>query len=77
MSKLISGYLWAWTKYEAGLKSVNSLKKFYHDSDIFINVVEIIFNQDIVEILVKFMQVMIAGQKNLHLNGFEVFMKLV
>ena len=38
MSKLISGYLWAWTKYEAGLKSVNSLKKFYPDSDIFINV---------------------------------------
>ena len=38
MSKLISGYLWAWKNYEAGLKSVNSLKKFYSDADIFINV---------------------------------------
>jgi hypothetical protein len=38
MSKLVSGYLWAWKNYEAGLKSVNSLKKFYPDSDIFINV---------------------------------------
>ena len=28
MNKLVSGYLWAWTNYEAGLKSVNSLKKF-------------------------------------------------
>jgi hypothetical protein len=38
MGKLISGYLWAWKNTEAGLKSVNSLKKFYSDSDIFINV---------------------------------------
>ena len=38
MNKLISGYLWAWTNYEAGLKSVNSLKKFYPNADIFINV---------------------------------------
>jgi len=38
MSKLVSGYLWAWTNYEAGLKSVNSLKKFYPNADIFINV---------------------------------------
>jgi hypothetical protein len=34
MNKLISGYLWAWTNYEAGEKSVNSLKKFYPDADI-------------------------------------------
>jgi hypothetical protein len=38
MNKLISGYLWAWTNYEAGFKSVNSLKKFYPNADIFINV---------------------------------------
>lgn len=38
MSKLVSGYLWAWKKCDAGLKSVNSLKKFYPDADIFINV---------------------------------------
>lgn len=38
MSKLISGYLWAWRNYEAGEKSVGSLKKFYNDADIFINV---------------------------------------
>lgn len=38
MSKLVSGYLWAWKNTEAGLKSVNSLKKFYSDADIFINV---------------------------------------
>ena len=38
MSKLISGYLWAWKNTEAGLKSVNTLKKFYSDADIFINV---------------------------------------
>jgi hypothetical protein len=38
MSKLVSGYLWAWTNYEAGSKSVASLKKFYPDADIFINV---------------------------------------
>ena len=38
MSKLISGYLWAWKNYEAGFKSVNSLKKFYPNADIFINV---------------------------------------
>jgi hypothetical protein len=38
MSKIVSGYLWAWKNYEAGLKSVNSLKKFYPNADIFINV---------------------------------------
>ena len=38
MSKLVSGYLWAWTNYEAGQKSVGSLRKFYPDADIFINV---------------------------------------
>jgi len=38
MNKLISGYLWAFRNYEAGSTSVNSLRKFYPDSDIFINV---------------------------------------
>lgn len=38
MSKIISGYLWAWTNWEAGQKSVGSLKKYYPDADIFINV---------------------------------------
>jgi len=38
MSKLVSGYLWAWKNCDAGLKSVNSLKKFHSDADIFINV---------------------------------------
>lgn len=38
MNKIVSGYLWAWKNYEAGLKSVNSLRKFYSDADIFINV---------------------------------------
>jgi len=38
MSKLISGYLWAFRNYESGKMSVNSLRKFYPDSDIFINV---------------------------------------
>ena len=38
MSKLVSGYLWAWKNIEAGTKSVNSLRKFYPDADIFINV---------------------------------------
>jgi len=36
--KIISGYLWAWTNYKAGSKSVSSLKKHYPDADIFINV---------------------------------------
>jgi hypothetical protein len=38
MNKLISGYLWAFKNYAAGEKSVKSLKKFYPDADIFINV---------------------------------------
>jgi hypothetical protein len=38
MSKLISGYLWAWTNWEAGQKSLTSLKKYYPDADIFVNV---------------------------------------
>jgi len=38
MNKLVSAYLWAWKNHEAGLKSVNSLKKFYPNTDIFINV---------------------------------------
>jgi hypothetical protein len=38
MSKLISGYLWAWTNYEAGKKSLLSLKKQYPDADLFVNV---------------------------------------
>lgn len=38
MSKLVSGYLWAFRNYESGKKSVNSLRKFYTNADIFINV---------------------------------------
>jgi hypothetical protein len=38
MNKIISGYLWAWKNIEAGTKSVKTLKKFYPDADIFINV---------------------------------------
>lgn len=36
--KLISGYLWAFKNYEAGKKSLQTLKKFYSDADLFINV---------------------------------------
>lgn len=38
MNKLVSGYLWAWTNYEAGFKSTSSLRKYYPDADIFVNV---------------------------------------
>jgi hypothetical protein len=38
MSKLISGYLWAWRNWEAGSKSVSTIKKYYPNADIFINV---------------------------------------
>jgi hypothetical protein len=38
MGKIISGYLWAWRNTERGKKSVETLRKFYPESDIFINV---------------------------------------
>jgi len=38
MNKIISGYLWAWRNTERGRKSVETLRKFYPESDIFINV---------------------------------------
>jgi hypothetical protein len=38
MHKLISGYLWAWTNWQAGSKSLQTLRKYYPDSDIFVNV---------------------------------------
>jgi hypothetical protein len=38
MGKIVSGYLWAWKKIDAGKKSVLSLRKFFPDADIFINV---------------------------------------
>ena len=38
MSKLISGYWWAWKETEAGKKSMQTLRKFYPDADLFINV---------------------------------------
>jgi len=38
MSKLISGYWWAWIETDAGKKSMQTLRKFYPDSDLFINV---------------------------------------
>ena len=34
MSKLISGYWWAWREVEAGKKSAQTLRKFYPDADI-------------------------------------------
>ena len=38
MKKIISAYLWAWKNYESGEKVIDSLKKYYSDCDIFINV---------------------------------------
>ena len=38
MSKLISGYWWAWRETKAGKKSMQTLRKFYPDADLFINV---------------------------------------
>jgi|TARA_R110001592_G_scaffold121121_3_gene326365 hypothetical protein len=38
MSKLISGYWWAWREVESGKKSMQTLRKFYPDADLFINV---------------------------------------
>lgn len=38
MNKIISGYLWAYRNYESGKKSLLSLKKYYSDADLFINV---------------------------------------
>lgn len=38
MNKLLSAYLWAWRNWEAGSKSVSTIKKYYPDADIFINV---------------------------------------
>lgn len=38
MNKILSAYLWAWKNYESGETSIKSLKKYYPDADIFINV---------------------------------------
>ena len=38
MSKLVAAYLWAWRNYESGEKSLASVRKFYPDADLFINV---------------------------------------
>ena len=38
MSKPISAFLWAWRNYEAGSKSLRSLRRFYPDADLFIQV---------------------------------------
>ena len=38
MSKLISGYWWARREVESGKKSMENLRKFYPDADLFINV---------------------------------------
>jgi hypothetical protein len=38
MKKLISAYLWAWTNWKAGEKSLKSVRKWYPSSDLFINV---------------------------------------
>jgi hypothetical protein len=36
--KIISAYVWAWRNYESGETAIKSLKRFYSDADIFINV---------------------------------------
>jgi len=38
MSKLISGYLWAFKNYEFGEISLKKLKMFYPDADVFVNI---------------------------------------
>jgi hypothetical protein len=38
MSKLVAAYLWAWKNYESGKKSLETVRKFYPDADLFINV---------------------------------------
>jgi hypothetical protein len=38
MEKVISGYLWAFRNFEAGRTSLKSLRKFYPDSNLYINV---------------------------------------
>lgn len=38
MNKLVAAYLWAWRNYESGKKSLKSVKTFYPDADLFINV---------------------------------------
>jgi hypothetical protein len=38
MGKLISGYLWAYRNVDSGIKSLQSLQKYYPDADLFINV---------------------------------------
>ena len=38
MNKIISAYLWAFRNYQSGRKSLESFRKFYPDSDVFINV---------------------------------------
>jgi hypothetical protein len=38
MSKLLSCYLWAFKNYKAGIKSVSTVRKFYPNADVFINV---------------------------------------
>ena len=38
MGKLISGYWWAWKEIESGKKSMQTLRKYYPDADLFINV---------------------------------------
>jgi len=38
MQKLVSCYLWAFKNVESGIKSVKTVKKFYENADVFINV---------------------------------------
>ena len=38
MSNLISGYLWGYKNYEAGIKSIETFKKFYPQSDVFVKI---------------------------------------
>lgn len=38
MNKIISGYLWAYKNIDSGIKSLQSLQKYYPNSDLFVNV---------------------------------------
>lgn len=38
MTKIISGYLWAYRNIQSGIKSLQTLRKHYPNSDLFINV---------------------------------------
>jgi len=38
MNQLVSAYLWGYKNYEAGVKSIQTFKKFYPNSDVFVRI---------------------------------------